>query len=682
VNILLCFPGRCGGATPVAGEENPKFNTGSGQQTASSGGNSVESSAPVSVSVFAQPAHVAPSRGPSAAASAIRLAVLALAALAGGAHGVWAQAESCPGGIVREVAVDNHSIFDVDEIDPEHRFRRWFFSLANRTHRRTRQSFVRKELLFRAGDCLDPLRLEESERILRSYRFIADASVDAVPVEDGVYDVVVQTHDEWSLELNVRPEFDDGFRITRIAATEENLLGTGTRLGVFRTARRDQQDFGADLQTPRLGGTRLDARFAGGTTRSGYFFEESLAYPFVAEIGKYAFAQDVSARQDFFAYAAAPAADYELLMLPFETARAHASMAMRLGRPGDFTVLGAGLSWEELAFDRFPAEVATASGGDLVFLQSPDSPNSEQAHLEVLRSVASQSRPVHFIRLSAMAGRRQIRFVERRGLDAIRGEQDVRVGFQALGSVGVERRWTPSGEDRAVELRAREDRRHDFGLQGQTAFFAGLAGETWVFNSDFGIEGAWLFRDRTFRNILGELGAHLYWQPHAAPRHTLTARLYLAGGWRVARPFQLTIGGPDKVRGYGRYDFPVGQAVVFNLEDRIAFGGPLSDAVDLSLAVFLDAGAGWPGQVPFGAASGLRASVGAGFRVGFPAGTQRLPFRLDAAVPLQAGGLRSIRFRIGVSAVASLLEGFGNPQMDRSRNPNPAVGLASMGSGN
>ncbi len=599
----------------------------------------------------------------------------------GTAHGAQAQTESCPHGVVREVVVDNRSIFNIEDIDPQHRFRRWFFGLANRSHRRTRKSFVRNELLFRAGDCLDPLLIEESERILRSYRFIADAGVEAKQVEDGLHDVLVRTQDEWSLELNVRPEFDDGFRIARLAVTEENLLGTGTRIGVFRTAYHDQRDFGADLQTPRLGGTRLDARASGGTTRSGFFLEERLAYPFVAEVGKFAFAEGFSARRDYFAYARPSAVNYDRVMLPVETARAHASVATRLGRPGDFTVLGLGLSWDEVSFDRFPEEVATALADDLTLVRPRGPAGSEQTYSEIVGAVAPQVRPVRSIRLNVMAGRRQIRFVERRGLDAIRGEQDVRVGFQALGSVAVERRWAQDGDDRALGLGLSEDERDNFGLQGHTSFFAGAAGETWVFNTDFGIEGTWLFQDGAFRNILGEIDAHLYWQPPTAPRHTLTVSLYAAGGWRVARPFQLTIGGPDRIRGYGRYDFPAGRAVVLNVEDRVALGGPLSDAVDLGLALFLDAGAGWPGDVPFGAASGLRTSAGVGLRVGFPAGTQRLPFRVDVAAPLRPGGFRALRYRVGVSAAASLFERPSDLQTGRSRSPNPVVDLARMRSG-
>ena len=543
------------------------------------------------------------------------------------------------------MTVDSHSIFDIDEIDPSHRFRRWFFSLANRAHRRTRPSFIRNELLFGEGDCLDPLLLDESERILRSYRFIADADVHAVEAGDGLVDVEVRTQDEWSLEIAVRPELDEGFRISRVAVAEENLLGTGTRLAVFRSAHRDRRDFGAAWQTPRLAGTRLDAHVAGGTTRSGHFFEETLAYPFVAEVGGVAFAETVAWRQDYFAYAAPMGAGYDRVMLPMETANVHATAAARFGRPGDFTVLGAGVSWEDRSFDDYPGQTATALGDDLTLASPGDS--------LVFGPLDGQVRPATTLGLNVMGGKRKIRYVTRRGLDAIAGEQDVRTGFQALGSLGAERRWANGGSA-------------DFGLRGHALLFAGAAGENWVFSSEFGMEAAWQFRDGAASDLLGEIDAHFYWRPSPTSRHTVATSFYAAGGWRVARPFQLTIGGPDRVRGYGRYEFPGAHAAIANVEDRILLGGPLADAMDLSLAVFLDAGAAWRGDAPFGVNSGLRAAVGAGLRVGFPAGTQRLPLRLDIATPIGPNGFGSPRYRIGVSAAASLAEGRGERQMRRS----------------
>ncbi len=56
---------------------------------------------------------------------------------------------------------------------------RWAYSLANKLHVRTREKFILDELLFEVGECLDPLLLEETERLLRAYRFIGDADVFA-----------------------------------------------------------------------------------------------------------------------------------------------------------------------------------------------------------------------------------------------------------------------------------------------------------------------------------------------------------------------------------------------------------------------------------------------------------------------------------------------------------------------
>ena len=68
---------------------------------------------------------------------------------------------------------------------------------------KTRESFVRRELLFREGECFDSLRLAESGRILRSYPFIARADLFAVAQPDGSKHVVVDTQDEWTTKVDL-----------------------------------------------------------------------------------------------------------------------------------------------------------------------------------------------------------------------------------------------------------------------------------------------------------------------------------------------------------------------------------------------------------------------------------------------------------------------------------------------
>src|SRR5690606_8238005 len=72
----------------------------------------------------------------------------------------------CPTGSIASIAIDNHSIFDTS--DPElSGHLRLAYRLANSLHARTRASVIRRDLLFRVGDCFDPTLIAESERLLR-----------------------------------------------------------------------------------------------------------------------------------------------------------------------------------------------------------------------------------------------------------------------------------------------------------------------------------------------------------------------------------------------------------------------------------------------------------------------------------------------------------------------------------
>lgn len=593
-----------------------------------------------------------------------------------------AQPGECSEHVIRHIFVDNHSIFNVAEIDSEARFRS-LYVLAHKLHRRTRSSFIENELLFRPGDCLDPLLLEESERILRSYSFIAEADIYSVTINETDAHIVVDTQDEWSLEVQIKPAFEEGFRFTHMEVAEKNLLGTGSLIGFFLSERDEQRDLGLTLRTPRLIGTRLDAQVTGGRTRTGSFFTEEVAYPFLGEVGKVAFSESVSRRGDLFSYALPPPTDlapwlahpdgrsFTSVSLPFETRRAQATVGWRFGRPGDLTVLGGGISWEETRFDDYPDGVMLVVDNDYAA--------GEVADPATANALAGQLRATSAARFNMLVGKRNIRFLTRRGLDAIRGAQDIRVGTQALVSGGTTLGAAPQSQE----------------LRGAVSLFGGAAGDSWVFNSELIVEGTHLpdkalpeSANRTggLNDLIAGFDASFYWQPGASSasagdtrtsatgqsspsRHTLVFGVSAAGGWNNTRPFQLTLGGPNRVRGFGRQEFPVGQRVMVHLEDRVTLDGPFSDLLDLRLAAFLDAGAGWPGDVPFGAASGMRAAAGVGLRLAFPGSRNTL--RLDVAVPLEDGGLRRARFWFGLPEAVNLIAGFRDRQLQRSRSARP-----------
>ena len=535
--------------------------------------------------------------------------------------------QDCEGALITRVFLDNHSIYDAPEPDTSGtqglvpRFSNWARSVANRLHRRTRPGFIERELLFRAGDCLEPLMLEESERLLRALPFIAEADVYPVPIGEDEVHVVVDTRDDWTLKLDVRGDWDDRLRLTHVGLTEENLWGTGTLIGFYLSERDEKRDLGGQFRTEQFAGTRLDAHVSGGRTRTGVFFTESVSYPFVGEVGQWAFVESFALREDLFPYAAAAGSSFTNASLPIQTRYGEATLGRRFGTPGDLTVLAGGVSWEDVRFDGFPGGVEVVSGFDFSVRDTADS-----ATIEAIRPQVAARKSGY---LNLLAGKRNVRFITRRGLDAIRGVQDVRVGTQALVAMGTSfgRQWaSPVAAGREV--------------RGKVSLFAGSARSNWVFNTELNLEGARSFGDGSdagnFRDILGEFDAYFYWHPGTSGRHTLVAGLSGAAGWRNTLPFQLTVGGPHGIRGYDREDFPAAQRLVINLEDRVRLDGPFPDLFDLGLVLFMDAGAGWSGDVPFGTDSGLRTSAGMGIRVALPAGRVRcgastLPLHWSAA---------------------------------------------------
>ena len=99
------------------------------------------------------------------------------------------------GAVIGEVFIYNENIFDLE--DPEEN--KGLYRLANKLHIRTQPQVIRQQLLFKSGDPYSQRLLDESARILRSARYLYDASVRPVAFKDGRVDIAVTTRDVWTL---------------------------------------------------------------------------------------------------------------------------------------------------------------------------------------------------------------------------------------------------------------------------------------------------------------------------------------------------------------------------------------------------------------------------------------------------------------------------------------------------
>jgi outer membrane protein assembly factor BamA len=162
--------------------------------------------------------------------------------------------------IVGDIALDKADVFDLSNPDED----RWLYRAANRFHIVSRDSTIRKQLLFQSGDTYDKRVIEESERILRRNKYLYDAKITATRVADGTVDLVVATRDVWSLAPELSVSRSGGETRSRIGIEESNLLGRGQLLRVLRDNDIERNENIIEFGDRNLGRTwvSLTARYS------------------------------------------------------------------------------------------------------------------------------------------------------------------------------------------------------------------------------------------------------------------------------------------------------------------------------------------------------------------------------------------------------------------------------------
>lgn len=556
-----------------------------------------------------------------------RAGCLAAGAVLAWSTGAGAQAadsaRACPAGRISEIFVDNGSIFSASRGDLDPRFQ-LAYTLVNRAHIRTRQAFIRREILFREGDCLDQAVLEDSERILRSASFIADADVFAVPQPDGSVHVVVQTRDEWSFRLEPQLQGDEGVGLRGVEVREDNLFGRGHRVSGYIRDQDGDRVYGGAVGTRQLFGTQLDAELSLERTPVGYAVRERISYPFRGETGRWAVRQQLEhAERNFVFWVPDDDGIPRRWLFPERRRTLDLGTVYRLGGRGQQTLVGMALSG---AWAEYPSDS----------LQAPEGVERDSLPPELRRMSGLDT--LSTLRLVLLAGQRSVRFQRRRGLDAVRGSEDVRVGGEVELGVGRSLPGFSDDDDLAVQLGVAAAGELPGGV-----FAGGRA--TWEGRRDFAAaEG-----EEEWRDLFGQAGVWAYWRPGPESGHTWVVSGTVAGGWRTTLPFQLTLGSRAGLRGFARHVAVGERRAVATLEHRAFLGWPFPRLFDLGTAAFVDVGKIWAGGDPFAEPRPLHASVGAGLRIAFPPGSRRT-YRVDVAVPvapeLRAGGVE-VSFGVG-----------------------------------
>lgn len=128
------------------------------------------------------------------------------------------------GKIVRHLNIETFDPFGYSDVDETDKPTQYIAKVGNSLHLKTKRLTILNLLLIKRNRRLDSLQLRESERLIRSQRFVRAVTITPVKVAgtDSV-DVNIRVIDAWSLV----PDFSASSSRTTFGLTERNFFGLG-----------------------------------------------------------------------------------------------------------------------------------------------------------------------------------------------------------------------------------------------------------------------------------------------------------------------------------------------------------------------------------------------------------------------------------------------------------------------
>ena len=220
----------------------------------------------------------------------IALVLVGTAALAALLHGAASAQEATPtrlpsfseleaeGATIGEIRVVTQDIFDTTDPKEDKLLFRW----ANALHIQTRPDVIQRALLFKSGERLSVRLIDETERLLRSNRYLYDVQFRPVAYHDGVVDIEVATRDTWSLDPGASAGRSGGANSSGIHLKEHNLLGTGTSVSFGHSKNVDRSSNEFQFSNDRAFGTWTSLSYSHASNSDGRRDAAAIVRPFYA----------------------------------------------------------------------------------------------------------------------------------------------------------------------------------------------------------------------------------------------------------------------------------------------------------------------------------------------------------------------------------------------------------------
>jgi hypothetical protein len=158
------------------------------------------------------------------------------------------------GARVGEILVKVFDVFDPNVPGEDN----WVYRTANALHYKSRDATIVRQLTFESGQPLIAQRLAESERVLRSRRYLYDAVVRVARYDPAtkVADIEVSVRDVWTLNPGISYSNTGGKGSSGVELEELNLFGRGIQLQFGYKDNVDRTSTYVDWRDPNLFGSR------------------------------------------------------------------------------------------------------------------------------------------------------------------------------------------------------------------------------------------------------------------------------------------------------------------------------------------------------------------------------------------------------------------------------------------
>lgn len=493
------------------------------------------------------------------------------------------QGEAAPSqATIGKIEIDNQKIFDLNDS----RENAWPYRLANRLHINSKPATIAQQLLFKSGERYAPRLILESERILRSNRYLHDAKITPIACRDGKIDLKVTTRDVWSLDPGVSFSRSGGQNSTGIQLQEVNLLGYGSSLNLSKKSGVDRDTVLVGYSDRSLFGTwiALDTNYARNSDGSNKTL--ALTRPFVGLDGRWA--------------AGVSAGDDDRVDSLYRRGEAVDKFHHRQRRSQVFGGRSAGL------VDGWTRRWTMG----LIYDDNRFGPESGAAPPRVLPPDRKFVYP--FVRMDLIEDEYQVR----QNYNQIGRTEDFYLGRQLGLQLGYASTALDSSEN-ALIYEAQVGQGFDIGSTQSILLSTGLSGRL------AGTSG---------ENRVLSASARYYWRQ--SPRHLWYASALADIGHNLDIDNQLLLGGDNGLRGYPLRFQTGDKRALFTFEHRY-----FSDWYPLRLfrvggAVFFDVGRAWGANSVGAQDQGWLKDFGVGLRLGNTRSGLRNVIHVDVAFPL------------------------------------------------